>query len=721
MNLLPRFPLVIAQAEGGETGTKSIWDNLVLDEWEIAFGEWADQAVDWISVNLETVLKVVEWPFKTLIEFLVRDVLSEVSWIWVVLAMFIIASVTRNLKVGVFVAGALTLCGLLGGAYWVETARTIGFIGVSVFLCVLVGIPIGILCGRVDTAWQVVRPILDAMQVVHSFVYMLPFIFFWGIGEVSATMVTMVFALPPLIRLTNLGIRQVPGDVVEAARAYGATERRVLFDVQVPLARPAIMTGINQALLLSISMLGIAAIMGAGGLGRLLFRALSNQDVALAASAGLAFFLVAVVLDRMSQREDADSVNLLRRIGRAWTHRRDPEKLIPDTDGPAIVTYEKDEERFAPLAASERLPMAITLAGSVVSIVSVFFVWNSEAGKVSAFGRRIDENLAGMSFNGLDASGGSWFGILVLLLGVLVVLSVVASARFPGRAPRWLTAEGGAIGSVGMLLVSLAFVLARPVTSTGRATVEAVAPVTGSGGWLAAAGALVATVGAFLWLRAAPHAPLHPLRASLSWSRLAGVAVAILVLVVGMVSGWSFDRRADVVITPEIDAEIQQLRQEAQERPEDAGAISAQISALMSEASQTEVIVTDGVGGESSGLGMLLLVVGALAMATSLPAVGLFGMDEHLRWRWSALTAAVGTGVAGIAVAWIATQTRSADPNYFTGVGAFLGLCAGTFIVASAMPVLKEFRRAKVYDDGGVGEETESGRESGQRIVEELV
>ena len=709
--------IVLAQEEGGTSKTKSIWDNLILDEWEIPFGEWADQAVDWISVNLERFLEIVEWPFKTLIEFLVRDVLSEVSWIWVVLVMFLIASLTRNIKVGVFVAGALTLCGLLGGAYWVETARTIGFIGVAVLLCVVIGIPIGVLCGRVDTAWQVVRPVLDAMQVVHSFVYMLPFIFFWGIGEVSATMVTMVFALPPLIRLTNLGVRQVPADVVEAARAYGASERRVLFDVQIPLARPAIMTGINQTLLLSISMLGIAAIMGAGGLGRLLFRALSNQDVALAASAGLAFFLVAVVLDRMSQREDSDSGNLLRRIARAWTHWRDPESLIPEGDTSAVVVYE-DTERFAPLAASERLPMTLALAGSVVAIVSVFLPWSIDAGRISAYGRRGDENLEGMSFNGFDTSGGSWFGILLLVLALLVVLSVIGSALRPGRTPRWLTAEGAMIGSVGTLLVSLAFLLIRPVTATGLASVDAVEPGLGIGVWIAAAGSIPAITGAFLWLRVAPHAPLHPLRADVSWSRLGSVAVALLVLLIATISGWSFDERADVVITGEIDAEIQRLRAEAQERPEDAGAISAQISALMAEASQTKVIVTDGLGQESSGLGLIVLMVGAMALVITLPAVGLFGMDEHLRWRWSTVTASFGTGIAGIPLAWIATHARSADPNYFTGVGAFLALCAGAFIVASAMPVLKEFRRAKVYDK--TEDDTESADRS-QATAAELV
>jgi glycine betaine/proline transport system permease protein len=250
------------------TDDPTLVDNEVLDEYTIPFGEWIDQAVDWIAVNLTGLLELIEWPFKTLLDLVVNDFLLQVSWVLVVTMMFLIAWLVRNLKVAFGVAAALTLCGLLGDAYWIETARTIGYIAVAVGLCVVIGLPIGILCGRLDGAWTVTRPTLDAMQVVHAFVYMLPFIFFWGIGPVAATMATMVFALPPLIRLTNLGVRQVPEEVVEASRAYGAPEYRVLLDVQIPLARPAIMTGVNQTLLMSISMLGIAAIMGAGGLGR---------------------------------------------------------------------------------------------------------------------------------------------------------------------------------------------------------------------------------------------------------------------------------------------------------------------------------------------------------------------------------------------------------------------------------------------------------------------
>ena len=250
-----------------------------------------------------------------------------------------------------------------------------------------------------------------------------------------------------------------------------------------------------------------------------------------------------------------------------------------------------------------------------------------------------------------------------------------------------------------MFLASLAFLLSSPVTATGSASVDAIEPSTGLGVTIATFGSAVALLGAFLWLRVAPHAPLHPLRAVIAWSRLGAVVAAAVMLTIGMVAGWSFDQRADVVITADIDAEIQRLRAEAEERPEDVGAISAQISTVMAAASQTTVIVTDGVGDESSGLGLIVLIGGLVALVTNLPAIGLFGMDEHVRWQWSTVTAAIGVGVAAIALAWVVTHTRSADPNFFSGIGAFLAFCGGVLIVASTLPVLKEFRRSRIYDD----------------------
>ncbi len=701
MSPLTQSVALLAQATVEESQRISIWNNDLLDQWRIPFGDWMEQAARWIAVNLGTLLDILAWPFDFLIRRFVRDFLVEIPWIWVVLAVALLAWLARDLKLASSVTVALFICGLLGDQYWRETAATLGFIGVAVFLCVVIGIPVGIACGRMDSVWNVTRPILDAMQVVHSFVFMLPFIWFFGLGEVSATMVTMVYAIPPLIRLTNLGIRQVAPDVVEASRAYGASERRVLFDVQIPLARPAIMTGINQTLLLSISMLGVAAIMGAAGLGRLLFRAINNQNVGLGASAGLAFFLVAVVLDRMSQREGTESVGFVTRIRLAWKHRRDPEALLPDEGPPAIVKHQEAVE-YAPILLRERMAMAVALAGGAIAIASTLMPWTSDAGKISAWSRwrdaSLDGELVGQAFTGLDASGGSWFGIIVLALGLFVILAVAGSGLRPGRMPRWLAADGAVIAAIALLITAVAHWMAQSIAEAGLAA-GAVDPGTGPGVYLAIAAGAIASIGAVWWIMVADHSPLHPLPQGIAWGQLAGVVFATGVLILGVISGWSWDERVEEVITPEIQAEIDELERRAIENPEDSAAIAADMLSLRARATQTGVRVIDGISDEGARLGIWALIVGGLALLTSLPAAGVFGDDGRRRWRWCAMTAAIGAGLAGIGLAWVFTHVRSGHVKYVSGIGTFLTVVAGVLIVASARQVLTEYRRSRVYQD----------------------
>ena len=743
MSFLHQAGVILAQGAEGDAERIGVLDNRFLDQWRIPFGDWMDQAINWIAVNLTLLLDIFAWPFEFLIRRVVRDILREIPWLWVVVALALIAWLIRNLKVAAFVAISFTICGLMGNEYWRSTTDTLGFIGVAVLLCVVIGIPIGIACGRVDGIWKVTRPILDAMQVVHSFVYMLPFIWFFGIGEVSATMVTMVFALPPLIRLTNLGIRQVPPDVVEAARAYGASESRVLFDVQIPLARPAIMTGINQTLLLAISMLGIAGLMGAGGFGRRLFQAINNQDVALGASGGLAFFLLAVALDRISQREGTEGRNLLKRIRLAWKHRRDPEMLIPDQDSSAVVEHQETEVAYAPIAAEERLPIMLTLIGGLIAIASVFLPWTSNAGKMSAWSRWTDASLngelAGQVFNGLAASGGSWFGITVLVLGLFTVLAATAGAFRAGRAPRWLAPDGAVIASFAALIVAASHFLARPMSMSGSdAVIRAADPGQGLGVYTAMAGGLVAAIGAVQWIRAADHKPLHPLPSGISLGSLIGNGVAVLILLIGLFSAWGYDNRGETEIPPDVQAQIEELLRQADEYPERRSALGAEV--LQLRTAERQLVTVDGislrgtqlgfwdfiadvgsyvVGRQVGGtrLGFWALIAGLVAALASFPAAGVFGGGEQRRWRWSAAAAGIGGGIVGIAFAWVFTHVRSGHPSFVSGVGSFLALIGGVFILASTMAVLKEYRRARVYSDplalaadpaGGPVGETES-------------
>ena len=703
--------------------------NTVLDQWRIPVGDWAEQTVFWVDNNLKATLEVIEWPFAKLLELIVDEWLLGMSWVTVCVAVFALGWAVRGFQVGALSFVGLLICGLLGDDYWKETALTIGFIGVAVLLCVVVGIPIGVLCGRVDGAWKVVRPAMDAMQVVHSFVYMLPFIYFFGIGFVSATMVTMTFALPPLIRLTNLGIRQVPEDVVEAARAYGAPER-VLFDVQLPLARPAIMTGLNQTLLLAISMLGIAAIMGAGGLGRLLYQGIQNQDIARGGSGGLAFFLVAVVLDRISQT-DADSSNLFSRIGKAWANRRTPEKLLEEAQAAADEKIAKlaeqpvaPEEEFVPAVGAERTAVIAAGVGGLVMLVSLLLPWSVDSGLISSYARSADLDLVSRSFNGVSASGGSWFGIFMGMAAVVVVWAVANTLWRPGEGSRWLSADGAVVFSMAALGTSLVYLLANPPD-------DVVAYSTGAGVWVAVVGGLTAVAGAVAWLWRAPMAARRPLTARIGWGRLLGCAFALVLLVIGGYSGWSFDNRAESVFTPEVTAEIDAIqaaaRAKAQEARElgtaaaeaeaagdteratelrrastkakaDEGVLAADWAAARASVERRDVVI-DGFGRAGAGLATWTLVAGVAVLGLALPAIGVFGIDERLRYRWSALLGGLGLAIAMVPLGWISTIVRVADPKFVSGVGAVFVLVAGGTIFASTRATLAEFERNRTYDD----------------------
>ena len=711
---------LLAQSDGSTAlSDVGFSDNLVLDKFLVPFGDWMDQAFDWIASELRWLLSAIKWPFSTLNELLVRDIMENVPWFWIAVAFFVIGSLARNIKVGVFAGIGIGACGFLGDGFWQATIETIGFVSVAVFLCVIIGVPVGVACGRFDAVWSGVRPVLDAMQVVHAFAYILPFIALFGLGNVGATIVTMFFALPPVVRLTNLGIRQVPEDVVEASRAYGAPEWRVLVDVQLPLSRAAIMTGINQTLLLAMSMLVIAAIMGATGLGSELFQAISRQEVALGANSGLAFYLVAVVFDRISQPEGAEG-GLLRRIRRAWAHRRDPEVLIPDSAQTAAVADEASQVQgeIAPLTAAERRSMMVAGAGGIVAMVSVFLTWNSGAGFLSAYGRTLDEYRPGESFNGLSASGGSWFGFVLLGLGLVVVAAAVTTMVTPGRGPRWFTADGATIASLAMLVMMAAYLLAAPSDlSTGYSA--------GIGPWVALIGGLVASAGSVAWIRMAPHAPDRPLSARIGWGRVAAAGFVVAVFAVGALSVWSFDERTRLIISPETQAQLDDLAASAEANPEQAGVIQSEMSALLTRLEPDTRIIIDGVNSDGPGLGIWVLIAGLAGVVAVLPAAGVFGRDEHRQWRWSAITAGIGVGAACVGVGWIFTHIRSAETTaegtYLSGVGSFLAIAGGLTLASTAAGVLKEFRRAKVYADDVAEEVSDGSHGQGDRQQEREV
>lgn len=295
MSSLTQYLSILAQEE-----TVSFWDAEWFNDNLPPFGLWIDTAIDWLAINLATFWDVVAWPIDALLGYF-TGFLQWVPWPVVVVAVVALGWVMRNWKVGLVSGVSLLGMGFLGADFWDLGMQTFAMIITAVVFCVILGIPLGILAARNDNFDEALRPALDAMQTIHPFVYLLPAIFFFGLGTVPGVIVTVIFAMPPMARLTNLGIRQVPSDVVEAARAFGTRDFQLLREIQLPLARPTILAGLNQSLMLSLSMVVIAALIAAGGLGQMVLRGVQNGNNALAGTSGIAVLLVAIILDRLSQ------------------------------------------------------------------------------------------------------------------------------------------------------------------------------------------------------------------------------------------------------------------------------------------------------------------------------------------------------------------------------------------------------------------------------------
>ena len=201
-------------------------------------------------------------------------------------------------KTGVLFMILLFLIGAFG--YWELSMRTLSLVIASVFFSLLIGIPIGINMAKSDRTEAILKPILDGMQTMPSFVYLIPALMFFGMGKVPAMFATIIYAVPPVIRLTNVGIRTVDKEAVEASKAFGATSRQVLFDVQLPLAKPTIMVGINQTTMMALSMVVIGSMIGAKGLGMEVLLAINRIEVGKGFEAGISIVFLAIIVDRIT-------------------------------------------------------------------------------------------------------------------------------------------------------------------------------------------------------------------------------------------------------------------------------------------------------------------------------------------------------------------------------------------------------------------------------------
>lgn len=269
-----------------------------FDERVIPLDVWITNIVNWLVEGYRWFFQLIKWPVDFILSG-VSDGLLATSPLLVIALFGAIAWRVSGLKLAIFTLLSLVLIGLLG--FWSETMITLAMVFSSVVFCTLVGVPFGIWAGRSDRVNNVLRPILDAMQTTPAFVYLVPIVMLFSIGNTAGVLATIIFALPPLVRLTSLGIRQVHPELVEAALAFGATSSQVLLKVQIPLALPTIMAGLNQTIMMSLSMVVIAAMIGAGGLGAPVVLGLNTLDIGLATVGGLAIVLLAIILDRITQ------------------------------------------------------------------------------------------------------------------------------------------------------------------------------------------------------------------------------------------------------------------------------------------------------------------------------------------------------------------------------------------------------------------------------------
>lgn len=263
----------------------------------IDIGTPASDAIDWLLEHFGGVFDGVGSVASDVVSA-IESVLNGPPAIVVILVLAVLPLLVQRFGIALF--GLLAFLLVDGMDLWEETMQTLAVVLVATVVAVLVGVPLGIWASRRRAVSVVLRPVLDLMQTTPPFVYLIPAVFFFGIGVVPGVVATAVFALAPAVRLTELGIRQVDPEVVEAAEAFGAPPGRVLRDVQLPLALPTIMAGINQVIMLALSMVVVAGLTGADGLGAIVTSAVTQLDVGAGVQGGLAVVILAVYLDRLT-------------------------------------------------------------------------------------------------------------------------------------------------------------------------------------------------------------------------------------------------------------------------------------------------------------------------------------------------------------------------------------------------------------------------------------
>lgn len=273
------------------------WQEPFTDTW-IPIEEWIESGVGLLVQHGRPFFTRIKAPIDTTLSY-TELALQAINPLLMIVIFGLLAWQLSSKRLAVGTMVSLFFIGVIGA--WQEAMTTLALVMTSVLFCLIIGIPVGVLMAKSNLAERIVRPLLDAMQTTPAFVYLVPIVMLFGIGNVPGVIVTIIFSVAPVIRLTNLGIRQVPSDLIEAGRSFGASPLQLLFKVQLPLAGPTIMAGVNQTLMLSLSMVVIASMIAVDGLGLMVLRGIGRLDIGLAAVGGIGIVILAIILDRLTQ------------------------------------------------------------------------------------------------------------------------------------------------------------------------------------------------------------------------------------------------------------------------------------------------------------------------------------------------------------------------------------------------------------------------------------
>ncbi|WP_332651342.1 ABC transporter permease [Lysinibacillus sp. 54212] len=266
-------------------------------DFRIPIGDGVEAFIDFLAIHLESFFDFIFIISSSLIKWLEVGLLAIPWWLFIII-IFLLGWYFTNFYGGLLFSLFMFLIGSFD--LWAETMTTVSIVLISVILSLIIGIPLGIGMAFSKTMSVITRPILDAMQTMPSFVYLIPVIFFFPLGNVPAVIATIVYALPPVMRLTELGIRNVDKEVIESAQSFGSSPRQMLLKVQVPQALPTIMTGVNQTMMMALAMAVVGSMVGAKGLGERVLYAINRIDISLGFEAGVSIVFLAIIMDRLT-------------------------------------------------------------------------------------------------------------------------------------------------------------------------------------------------------------------------------------------------------------------------------------------------------------------------------------------------------------------------------------------------------------------------------------